>query len=205
MSGLSSGWVSDCPAPQRQHAATGRAAPLRPHEICRSTAARSADCARGNASENSRSCSRHPPPKDPRGRARGSAARYSAAHPARHSYTVDHLAGIPLAQPLLGSNAWGWGWGSALTGYRGWIDRASKAEAWAGRARSDRPRKLNRARKPRLGYGEACCPARNALSSARARMLRARASATSSGRHWAADAPRARAPARAVRETHHLP
>ena len=134
MSGLSSGLVSDCPR-QRQHAAAVRAARRLPHEIYRSIAVRSADCERGSASEDSQSCSRHPPPKDPRGRARDSDARYSAAHPARHSYTADHLAGTPRAQPLLSSDAWVWGSGSgsgsgsALTGHRGWMDWTSRAQA----------------------------------------------------------------------------
>ena len=171
MSGLSLGLVSDCP-PQRQHAAAGRAAPRLLHEICRNIAARSADCERGIASEDSQSCSRHPLPKGARGRARGSDARYSAAHPARHSYTADHLAGTPRAQPLPGRGAWGWGWASALTGCRGWMDRASRTQAWTDRARRDRPWK---ARVPHLGCGEACGPAQSATSSARDRTLRARA------------------------------
>ena len=132
---LGSGWVRSCPDPPRQHAAAGLAARLLPHEICRSIAARTADCERGSASEDSPSCSRHPPPKVPRGRARGTAARYTAAHPARHSYTADRLAGTPRAQPPLGSDAWGSISGSALTGFRGWMDLESKAQACADRAR----------------------------------------------------------------------
>ena len=169
MSGLSSGLVSDCP-PQRQHVAAGRAARRLLHEIFRSIAARNADCERGSASEDSQSCSRHSPPKGARGRALSTDARYTAAHLARRSYTADHLAGTLRAQPLLGRDAWGWCW----------MNRASKAEAWPDRWRRDRPRKVPGARKarkvrvPRLGYGEACCPARSAPSSTRARTLRAR-------------------------------
>jgi hypothetical protein len=89
--------VSDCPTPQRQHAAAGRAARLPLRETCHSIAARTADCERGSASEDSQSCSRHPPPRDPHGRALSSDARYTAAQLARHNYTAGHRAETPRA------------------------------------------------------------------------------------------------------------
>src|SRR6478752_1611308 len=49
--------------------------------------------------------------------ARGSDARYTVDHPARRTYTADHLARTQRAQPLLGSDEWeGSGSRSALTG-----------------------------------------------------------------------------------------
>src|SRR5205809_856130 len=83
----------------------GIAAPQRVLEICQSIAAHNADCELGSAAEDSQSCLRHLPPKAQRGPAQDIAARYTAAHPARHSYTADHLAEIPHAPPPLDSAA----------------------------------------------------------------------------------------------------
>ena len=159
--------------------ASGNAA-LRPRpEICQSIAAHSADYERDSANEDSQSCPRHPPPKARRDRALGSDARYTAAHPARHSYTADRLAETPRARPLLDSHAFDStscsGLRSASTG--DWIGVARVALTQArpeqtGREQTGRARGPH---KPRLGRGEVSCPPRSGLSSVRARTLQARA------------------------------
>jgi len=159
---------------------------------------RTADCERGSAVEGFQPCPAHPPPVAARGRAPDNDAHDSAAHRARHSYTAAHLARTPRAPPRQGNDAFGLrlGSGSALTGYRGSMDRTSGARVWAGRTPRARLEKAQRAQTarwaqraqtaqwahtaqqaqtPRVDSGEASCRSRSALSSARARTLRARA------------------------------
>ena len=125
-------------APEPQRAAAASAAPPLRHETCQSTAAHTADCELGSATEDSQSCPRRPPPKGPRGRAPDAAARYTAAHPPRHSYTADHLARTPLAPPLLRHDAFGSF--DFVSGYRVWVGRPSRAQARADRVPKDHAR-----------------------------------------------------------------
>ena len=81
-------------------AAAARAESLFLHELRQSTAAHGADCGLGGATDYSQSCSRRLPPKVRCDQARGSLARHTAAHPARHRCTAYHLAGIPRVRPL---------------------------------------------------------------------------------------------------------
>jgi hypothetical protein len=89
--------LSSCP--------TGHTVPPLPPETDQSIAVHTVDCERGNASEDSQRYSRPPAQTGRCGPAPGTAARYTAAHPARHSYISGHLAETPHAQPLPGSDA----------------------------------------------------------------------------------------------------
>jgi hypothetical protein len=165
--GARSRQVSLCPAAQRL-AAAARAASLYLHEMSQSTVAHGADCGLGSVTDYSQSCSHRLPPKVRCDQARGSVARHTAAHPARHRCTAYHLAGIPRAQPLPGSDVFVSGSGLAE-------GRALEHRALEHRALEHRAPKAPLTPVQRHVGDETCCPLRSALSRARARRLRGHA------------------------------
>src|SRR6185369_12756643 len=157
------------------HAAYGRPALLRSREIGQSTAARTIGCALCTATGDSQSLPRPQLPQARCGPARGATARYTAAHPARHTCIAFHLAETPHAPPRLDSEAGVSDWALALAGTRAWRawgrrDSDEGERAWTTQARRVHPTQVHR-----LGCDAPYAPLQSAASPTRARTPRAHA------------------------------